>query len=502
MKKFLSAIVLLLVFALTFTMLTSCDVLNNLLGNENADNGDDNKDNTNPPADDNKVTVCWYQGAKALKEEEVDKGTILTPWTPEVDGKTFQGWFAEASLSTAFDFTKPIEADTDIFAAFKSDEYVSDETSYYLIGAGAGDMGKANWDHTNAAANLTMTKEDVENANVYTITITMYAGDMFQICHDGSWDGQTGIGYVEGAEYCNGVNSYDKKEYTAEDKKVAQVLNAEGEAVFVGSDEYNKGFESWNITLAPGMDGIYKFTFTTFPGAATYNKITFELVEKLDAQEVTHDMYFIGTHNEWSSDFTEGAEWHLAESTDKATWTGILTVTEDMYADWTATDPGNPHGVACAAVKLYNTVNGNYFSPDGNNIFLTAGTYAFKYTVDGDVVEYAACNYYLVGTFLDENGAAVNFSVKAGVTPALTVSEDGKTASCTFTAVDVTSVGDFSWIADQGKPGVMAFKVVFGSELGISTWYSDTANGGDNFYANAGEVTVTLDIETGAVTVA
>jgi hypothetical protein len=29
----------------------------------------------------------------------------------------------------------------------------------------------------------------------------MYAGDMFQICFGGNWDGQVGIGFIEGAEY-------------------------------------------------------------------------------------------------------------------------------------------------------------------------------------------------------------------------------------------------------------------------------------------------------------
>ena len=227
-------------------------------------------------------------------------------------------------------------------------------------------------------------------------------------------------------------------------------------------------------------------------------QFTFELVEAIEPMTVTHDMHFIGTLNEWGTTYEDG-ELALTESTDKATWTGILVVTEEMYADWTATDPANPFGEKCAAVKLYNTINGGYFSPDGNNIFLKAGTYAFKYTVEGDVVEYAECNYYLVGTFVDGEGAPVNFAVKAGVTPQLTV--EGTTATCTLVATDVTSLGDFSWIADQGKPGVFAFKVVYGSELGVAEWYGDDANGGDNYYVAAGSWTVTFDTETHAVSI-
>ncbi|MBR7162870.1 MAG: hypothetical protein IKD35_02740, partial [Clostridia bacterium] len=82
---------------------------------------------------------------------------------------------------------------------------------------------------------------------------------------------------------------------------------------------------------------------------------------------------------------------------------------------------------------------------------------------------------------------------------------DGTTATGTLEATDVTSLGDFSWIAAQNKttaggdPAVFAFKVVYGSELGIAEWYS--AEGGDNFYVAAGAYTVTFDTETGAVTI-
>jgi hypothetical protein len=482
MKKLFVAVALILVLTLALTAFVACNPVND-------------GDGTTPT---DKITVSWYYGSQELKTEEIEKGAKATNWTPEAPAnKEFTGWFKEASLSEPFDFEASLTENTDIFAKFTSTEFEADENSYYLIGAGAGDMGKANWDHTNAAANLTMTKTDVANANVYEITLKMYAGDMFQICYGGGWDGQVGIGYVEGAEYCDGVNFYDNTEYTAADKKVAQVKIGD-DVVFIGSDEYNKGFETWNIKLAEGHDGIYKVTYTTYPTHMADNKITFELVEAIEPMTVTHDMRFIGTLNEWGTTYEDG-ELALTESTDKATWTGILVVTEEMYADWTATDPANPFGEKCAAVKLYNTINGGYFSPDGNNIFLKAGTYAFKYTVEGDVVEYAECNYYLVGTFVDGEGAPVNFAVKAGVTPQLTV--EGTTATCTLVATDVTSLGDFSWIADQGKPGVFAFKVVYGSELGVAEWYGDDANGGDNYYVAAGSWTVTFDTETHAVSI-
>ena len=488
MKKFLSVIALIMVLTLTVACFASCDVINGLIGggeqggNEGGEQGGETGD------DANKVTVSWYQGSKVLKEEKIEKGSKVTSWDPVVEGKTFTGWYAEASLTQAFDFETAINEDTDIFAAFKSNDHVEDENSYYLIGTGAGDMGKANWDHTNAAANLTMTKEDVENANVYTITLTMYAGDMFQICYGGSWDGQVGIGYIPGAEYCDGVNFYNNGTYTAADKKVAQVKNEAGEVVFIGSDEYNKGYEVWNIKLAEGMDGIYKITYTTYPNAGAYNEITYELVEKIEPMTETHSMHLVGEFNSWSAD-DDNADYHLKASDDKSTWSGFLTVTaDDLAAD------------GDVQLKVVNQIAGSWHSPDGNNIVLTeAGVYAVKFTVEGSVVEIAKCEYYIVGTFFDAEGNAVNYAVKEGVTPSLTVADGIATGS--FTAVDVTADGNYSWIADQGKPGVFAVKVVYGSELGISTWYSDDANGGDNWYVNAGTYNVTLNIAEGTVTI-
>lgn len=473
MKKILTAIALIMVLALSFVCIVACT--------------SDNPNEQNPD-DANKVTVSWYQGSKLLKEEKIEKGSKVTSWTPEAENKTFTGWYAEASLTQVFDFDKAIEADTDIFAAFKSDEYVEDTNSYYLIGTGSGDMLKANWDHVNAEANLTMTKENVAGANVYSIVLTMYAGDMFQICYGGNWDGQVGIGLIEGAEYCDGVNFNDNMTYTAADKKVAQVKNADGEVVFIGSDEYNKSYEVWNAKLAEGMDGKYKITYTTYPNASAYNKITFELIEKIEPMTVTHSMHFVGEFNSWNAS-DENADFHMNEADDKATWSGFVTVTaEDLAAD------------GDVQFKVVNQIGQSWYGPDGENIILDeAGVYAVKYTVEGNKVEIAKCEYYLVGTFVDGEGKAVNFAVKDGVTPSLTVA-DG-VATGTLVATDVTAMGDYTWIADQDKPGVFAIKVVYGSELGVANWYGDETNGGDNWYVAAGTYTVSFDIEAETVTI-
>ena len=182
----------------------------------------------------------------------------------------------------------------------------------------------------------------------------------------------------------------------------------------------------------------------------------------------------------------------MSKSEDGSCWTGFLTVTPEMWADWL------PEG-AKAAVKVYNIVDGAYYGIAGENIILNEeATYAFRYDVASNEVTVQKLDYYVVGTFKDADGNAVNFSIKEGVTPVMTV-ENG-IASVTFTTYDVTDMGDYNWMVDQQKPGIMAVKVVYGCELGIQNWYG--AEGADNFYLEAGEYTLTLDIAAGTAAAA
>lgn len=469
MKRFLTVIALVLMLALTMSVFAAC------AGNETPTEAPTTETPTEAPAT-NKVTVSYWLGSKLLKEVKIDKGAKAENWTPEQDGAEFDGWYAEASLAEKFDFDKAINEDTDIFAKFKSNEYVEDETEYYVIGGGSGDLAASNWNHEDSYANLLMEKdESITNANVYTITLKMYAGDRFQICYDLSWNGQQGIGYIPGAEYCDGINPNDKNEYTAADMKVAQVKNENGEVVFIGGDEYNKTFDVWNIILNEGQDGIYKFTLTTYPGQTSFNTIEWELVEKIEAQEKTHDMYLVGSFNGWNA-ADEEETFHLAESQDGKTWTGVLTVAED------------------SEFKVVNHIGTIWIGDSNNgggNFAVSAGTYGIRYTVETDAVEIMPLDYYLVGTFVGEDGTVVNFAVKDGITPKLV------NGTVTFNVKDVTGVKDFDWLANQGK-GIMAIKVVYGCELVIKDWYG---NGEDNFYFDA-EGNYTVTFADGVVTVA
>ena len=448
MKKFLSAIALVMVLVLALGMLASCK----------PDNIEPNEPDE-PTAD--QVTVCWYQGSKLLKEEKIDKGGKVTAWTPAaIEGKDFTGWYKEASLTQEFDFDAAIEADTDIFAKYTSNVFVEDDKEYYLIGTGSGDMKQSGWNHTNSMEHLVMTKTENASANVYEIEILMYAGDAFQICYGGTYDGQVGIGYVPGVEYADGVNRYDNGTYTAADKKYATVKDSEGNVIFEGHDEFNKEYWTWNVFLAEGQDGIYKIIYTTYPDHPADNTITYELVEKKEPLAETHEMYICGTVSEWgfSDDFK------MTPDDTKENFSFLLNISED------------------AEIKLRNKIGDVWYgvgeaSAEGpwtlgtgdNNLALTAGVYKIEYNVTSNTatVTSVAKSFWLAGVVNGGQywncGSGIEFEK---------VDDTTYKAYYTFTEADT----DASWMTDF----VGACKAVYGYAGWDADHWFGNAEKGDN----------------------
>lgn len=465
MKRVVSVIALILTLALVTGLFAAC--------------GSDDTSNT---GDANKVTVSWYQGSKLLKEDKVDKGTTITAWEPPaVEEKAFTGWYAEASLSEEFDFTQPINADTDIFAKYTSTKFVEDTNEYYLIGTGSGDMKASGWNHDNSMQSLMMTKVDDATANVYEIELLMYAGDAFQICYGGTYDGQVGIGYVPGVEYADGTNKYDSNTYTAADKKFATVKDSEGNVVFEGHDEFNKEYWTWNIFLAEGQDGIYKITYTTYPDHPADNQITFELVEKKEPLAETHEMYVIGSMCEW--DFAD--DYKMTPDDTKENFSFLLNITEDAEIKLRNKISDTWYGVA------ESTAEGPWTLGSGSeNLVLTAGVYKINYSVSEDTatVEAVAKSYWLAGVV---NGAA-NWNCASGI-EFEKVDDTTYKAYYTFTEADT----DASWMTGF----VGACKAVYGyAGWDAEIWYGNETDGDNVTIDSYGlyELVLTLDDETGA----
>ena len=459
MKKFLSVIALIMVLSLSIACFVSC------------------KPAETPPADDSdKVTVCWYQGSKLLKEEKVAKGTKLTTWTPPVvEGKDFTGWYAEASLTQEFDFETVINADTDIFAKYTSNVFVADDKEYYLIGTGSGDMKQSGWNHDNSMAHLVMTKTENASANVYEIEILMYAGDAFQICYGGTYDGQVGIGYVPGVEYADGTNRYDNNTYTAADKKFATVKNAAGEVVFEGHDEFNKEYWTWNIFLAEGQDGIYKIIYTTYPDHPADNTITYELVEKKEPLAETHDMYICGTVSNW--DFSDAFQ--MKPDDTKENYSFLLNITEPAEIKLRNKIGDAWYGVAQGATAPWTLGTGDA------NLALEAGVYKIEYSVANNtaVVTPVEKSFWLAGVVNGGQfwncGSGIEFE-----------KVDDTTYKAYYTFIEADT--DSSWMTGF----VGACKAVYGyAGWDADIWYGNSENGDNVTVASYGLYELVLKLD-------
>ncbi|MGN0352317.1 MAG: InlB B-repeat-containing protein [Roseburia sp.] len=189
-------------------------------------------------------TVTFYDsdGTTVLNTVEVENGGLLEEYEPEKDGYTFAGWYATPQMSHKFDFTQEITGDTELFAGFVS--YVEDTRTFAIVGSGTSPvLLESNWG-ANIGEAQTLTKEEADGANVYTITLDLEEGDEFQFAIDSSWNNQRGYGYLD-------TISLDGKDYF-------QNSGSLGEASTKRS----------NIKCA--VAGNYTFTLTTYPGEDEY----------------------------------------------------------------------------------------------------------------------------------------------------------------------------------------------------------------------------------------
>ncbi|MBD5632693.1 MAG: hypothetical protein HDP34_05635 [Clostridia bacterium] len=449
--------------------------------------------------------------------------------------------------------------------------YVEDTTTYHVAGTSKNpDLPLAWSEKLEGKTDAVILKKDtsITNENVYTIQMKLYAGDMFKIVHDESWDNEINAYYFAGAEDDADVGTVTK--------------NEAGEVVFS-----SESTSSSNIKLAEGHDGIYTFTLKTYPDKESTEKyvLTYKLDESIPrlkvpykmaiygdmngwgygnnmddyemsnsgtswtgVVEVTEDralrdetgkkytkdtkptdttlyaglfvynegdyaecdtlqtytpavpeedtfykvvtletapeekypecktivllpvgvytiqfnqavaadgetpateasvvvnegalkLYFIGSMNNWSESY-DNDELLLNKSEDGSAWTGILTITEEDYAD----------GKDYAEVQLYNIYLDDYINEGDGNIKLTAGKYAFKYTVDGATVVHEKLGFWLVGS-LDGTHSHWGIPAENPETPKFVESE---TTPGVYTA-------EYTFTVDNAE-----VKVVLGSQL-------------------------------------
>ena len=74
----------------------------------------------------NKYTVQFVSDHGSFKDQTIKHGGTITTdklTIPEVEGYTFDGWYADDTYSTKFDFTQPITGDTKVYAKWTAKDY-------------------------------------------------------------------------------------------------------------------------------------------------------------------------------------------------------------------------------------------------------------------------------------------------------------------------------------------------------------------------------------------
>ena len=420
------------------------------------------------------VTVSWYDGTKPLKEETVPAGTKLESWTPEKADATFMAWYAEASKTILFDFDTPVTEDTDLFAGFKG-AFIVDETTWCLIGSGAGTLKGSNW---NESAEVEEQFElhrlaTAENANIFYIdNVVLYEGDQFQVRVKGTWTGQHGVGYLKGYT-----------ELAQADGDIVGEVREDGERWFYANGGFGESPKGWNVNVA--KSGIYTIYIETNPGSNDYDTMWLERTGDAQTIEITNDMYVVGTVFDWAAT----PEGQMQTDAIREDFALTINVTEDSYADWTE---GNAvYGSKCAAVKVLNDVNGTWYgvseqdpnsaswtlTPAGqDNLLLMEGQYNVTYNAitDTATVTLSEKGFFLAGVI---DGAdhwdctAVNHQLEK-------ISDTEYVVYYTFTDADTAS-----WIRDSGKKG--AVKVTYGFSGNSADLWFGTEGSQDNLMVDS-----------------
>ena len=333
-----------------------------------------------PEAEQTAHVVTFYDadGKTVLETKEVEDGACAEEYVPEKEGYTFAGWFATPQMSHKFDFTTAITADTDIFAGFVS--YQEDTRKFAIVGSGTSPvLLESNWGAVIGDAQ-TLTKQVDPDANVYTITLDLEAGDEFQFAINSDWNDQRGCGYLT-------AFSKDGKDYF-------QNSGSLGDA----------GTKRANIKCL--VSGNYTFTLTTYPGediyeesAADYsedNKEAFNInmydtidwtyngENESDGAEKQIDYYIKGAKiTNWEDVYTDETEfverdgiYSLTvdlEEGDEFMFTSMVTVGDTKsvgteYIRYTNIAEDDTESLSCVTGK-----------EGGNLVANTAGSYTFTY---------------------------------------------------------------------------------------------------------------------------
>ena len=122
-------------------------------------------DNSVTPPGPTTYTVTFKDGESVLSTVTVNSGEKVTkPADPTKTGYTFNGWYADATFTAAFDFDQAITANTTVYAKFTDNSVTPPATITYTVTGGA----DSTWTKgSNATVTITV-KRSEDDANCFT----------------------------------------------------------------------------------------------------------------------------------------------------------------------------------------------------------------------------------------------------------------------------------------------------------------------------------------------
>lgn len=326
-------------------------------------------------ANDGKLTVTFMDGNTVLSTQKVEKGgTVTEPTAPTKSGYEFVRWCATPTFSQPFRFDTEIEEDTRVFAGFRST--AADNHTWYMLGeSSVSNFFSSNhaWtavENPNEAVTLV---KDATAGNKFSITVDLYAGDMFKIINtENGWNtasdpankpfGEVGYGYMNAEQYSN------------------DYFEGQGTPF---SDSAKKS----NISVK--QDGKYKITLIV---DTTWNLTELKVERVGDAKDlgVQYNYYIKGKYiTDWNNmlvDYTKFAE--TTDSTVYSLTIGMQNEDEFMFLTTQKKDPTQIGNHSAAAFVVSDDAKTTAAVEAGSSNFkIKGGTGTYQFTIDRTNVE-------------------------------------------------------------------------------------------------------------------
>lgn len=318
------------------------------------------------------ITITFMNQDETLGTAEAQAGQVLDASSYEAfenqEGAEFNGWYETPSFleSSKKDLASAtFEEDTTLYGDFRNTDIAEDTRKWYIAGTSSkGILQLNNWaadlsDDEKAMFELTATGNAT---NEFSLTIDLFEGDMFQIIHDWSWDGQKGYG-----------------KFTEIDD--TQMGNAGG----LGGTA-----DTSNVEVL--MDGNYTITLTTNPDNQAQDTLTIVRNSDplTDGAEVEEEPFVISENTTVSVKGSWVSDWSDLKELTREDGTNTYTITFDLDADtelcFSVFEDGTDTGLV---LKEENVTEGtDLLAENGNNIQIAeTGTYTFTVNLDDMSVE-------------------------------------------------------------------------------------------------------------------